>query len=194
MRTADRFAALALASTLAVIACGEEPASAPPTQLVTDQTHGLAVELPPGWQHATASLTPGLVDPREVLSVATFPLHYRPTECAHVAGSGLDDLGPHDAFLTLQERGLDRDATWRDFPPRPARFGSELGGPSEASACVPSARFTDHWFAFTDGDRHFHVLVAFGAQAPAAVRDEAWAILDSLRIDPQVRPDWRSSG
>jgi hypothetical protein len=59
---------------------------------------------------------------------------------------------------------------------------------------VPSARFTDHWFAFTDGDRHFHVLVAFGPQAPAAGRREAWAILDSLRIDPRVRPGWRSSG
>jgi hypothetical protein len=194
MRTPELLAALALASTLVVTACGEEPASAPIPQLVTDETPGLAVELPPGWRHATASLTPGLVDPREVLSVATFPLRYRPTGCAHVAGRALDDLGPRDALLTLQERGRDPDSTWRDFPPRPARFGPELGGPSEASACVPSARFTDHWFAFTDGDRHFHVLVAFGPQAPFAVRGEAWSILDSLRIDPRVRPDWRSSG
>ena len=194
MRTAVLLAALALASTLAVTACGEEPASAPLPQLVTDHTHGLAVELPPGWRQATASLTPGLLDPREVLSAATFPLRYQPTGCAHVAGSALDDLGPHDAFVTLQERGRDRDSTWRDFPPRPAHFGPELGGPSEASECVPTARFRDHWFAFSDGDRHFHALVAFGPQAPIAVRREAWAILDSLRIDPRVRPDWRSSG
>ena len=194
MRTAELLAALALASTLAVTACGEEPASAPLPQLVTDRSHGLAVELPPGWRRASASLTPGLVDPREVLSVATFPLSYRPTGCAHVAGSALEDLGPRDAFLTLQERGLDPNSTWRDFPSRPAHFGPELGGPSEASECVPSARFTDHWFAFTDGGRHFHVLVAFGPQAPVPVRHEAWAILESLRIDPDVRPDWRSTG
>jgi hypothetical protein len=194
MRTAELLAGLALASTIAVAGCGGEPAAPPPPQLVTDQTHGLAVELPLGWQRATASLTPGLVDPREVLSVATFPPRYRPTGCAHVAGSALDDLGPRDVFLTLQERGLDRDSTWRDFPPRPTHFGPELGGPSEASECVPSACFTDHWFAFTDGDRHFHVLVAFGPQAPVTVRREAWAILDSLRIDPRVRPAWRSSG
>ena len=105
-----------------MIACGEEPASAPPPQLVTDQTHGLAVELPPVWERASASLTPGLGDPREVLSVATFPLRYRPTGCAHVAGSALDDLGERDAFVTLQERGLDPDSGWRDFPPRPAHF------------------------------------------------------------------------
>jgi hypothetical protein len=35
---------------------------------------------------------------------------------------------------------------------------------------------------------------SLGPQAPVAVRDEAWAILDSLRIDAHVRSDWRSSG
>jgi hypothetical protein len=56
------------------------------------------VELPPGRQRATVSLTPGLVDPREVLSVATFPLRYRPTRCDHVPGSALEDLGPRKGF------------------------------------------------------------------------------------------------
>ena len=194
VRTAALLAALALAGALAVFACGEEAAAPPAPRLVTDAVRGLAVELPPGWQRATGSLTPGLVDPREVLSVATFPLRYRPTRCGHVAGSALEDLGPRDAFVTLQERGLDPGSSWTDFPPRPAHFGPQLGGSSEASACVPSARFTDHWFGFSDGDRHFHVLVAFGPDASAAVQREAWQILDSLRIDPRVRPDWQSSG
>ena len=156
--------------------------------------HGLAGELPPGWQRATVSLTPGLEDPREVLSVGTYPLRYRPTDCAHLPTSALEDLGPRDAFVTLQERGLDPRTGWLDFPPRPARFGPELGGPSEAGECAAGSRFTDYWFGFTDGDRHFHVLVAFGADAPVSVRREAWAILDDLRIDPAVRPNWRSVG
>jgi hypothetical protein len=57
---------------------------------------------------------------------------------------------------------------------------------------VPSAHFTDHWFTFSDAGRHFHVLVAFGLDAPEAVRQQAWALLDSLRVNPAVRPDWKS--
>jgi hypothetical protein len=135
-----------------------------------------------------------LTDPREVLAVATFPLRYRRTACTHVAGSAFEDLGPDDAFVTLLERGLDRGSAWLDFPERPVHFGPHLGGPSEASACVPGAHFNDHWFGFTAQGRHFHADVAFGPQASAATRAEAWAILDSLRVDPRTRPDWRAAG
>jgi hypothetical protein len=46
----------------------------------------------------------------------------------------------------------------------------------------------------SDADRHFHVLVAFGPDASVAVRDQAWRILDSLQIDPNMPPDWRAVG
>ena len=150
--------------------------------------------LPSGWRAAAESLTPHLTDPREELAVATFPLRYRETACAHMPGSALEDLGQSDAFVTLEERGLDPGSSWVGFPARPARFGPSLGGPSEASACTPTARFTDHWFTFSDAGRHFHVLVAFGPQAPEEVRRQAWTILDSLRVDPGVVPDWSSAG
>jgi hypothetical protein len=197
LRAAAKVAVTALAGALAGAGCGavDERAAAPkPAALVRFEAHGLSVALPPRWRPAPRSLTPALTDPREVLAVATFPLRYRRTACAHLAGSALEDLGPDDAFVTLQERGLDPASTWSDFPERPARFGPELGGPSEASACVPSAHFTDHWFGFTAGERHFHADVAFGPQASAETRAQAWAILDSLRVDPRTRPDWRSSG
>jgi hypothetical protein len=106
----------------------------------------------------------------------------------------LGDLGPSDAFVTLQERGLGVPAGEPDFPARPARFGPALGGPSEASACVPGARFSDHWFGFRDGGRAFHVMVAFGPDASPEVQRQAWAILDSVRVDPGVVPQWQSSG
>jgi hypothetical protein len=180
---------------LALAGCGATAGgprqAAPPLTEVSE--HGLTVTLPPGWQPARESLTPHLVDPREELSVATFPLRYRETACAHVPGSALDDLGPGDAFVTLQERGLDPGSTWTDFPARPAHFGPQLGGPSEAPGCAPGAHFVDHWFGFTDAGRHFHVRVAFGPRASEDVQREAWAILDGLRVDPGVVPDWRSS-
>ena len=183
--------ALAVLALLALAACAEEPAA---TSQLAEGDRGVAVELPAGWHLADERLTPNLTDPVEVLAAATVPLRYRETGCAHVAGAALEDLGPQDAFLTLQERGYDHRSAWPDFPPRPDRFGPRLGERSEASYCVPAARFTDHWFGFSESGRRFHVLVAFGPEAPEHVRAEAWAVLDSLRIDPTVRPEWRASG
>lgn len=51
----------------------------------------------------------------------------------------------------------------------------------------------DHWFGFADAGRAFHVLVIIGRAASSDVRDEAWSILDRLRFDPDVRPDWKAS-
>ena len=58
---------------------------------------------------------------------------------------------------------------------------------------MPDRKFTDHWFGFTDGGRHFHVLVVFGPEASPQVQDQAWAILDSLKVDAHVQPDWQAS-
>jgi hypothetical protein len=191
--------ALPILVVLALAGCGgtdtERAAVATPVAYrVVEGERGLAVELPEGWQRAAATLTPRLTDPVEVLAVGTFPLREGGDNCSHMAERALTEIGARDAFVTLLERGYDRGSTWPDFPPRPERFGPGLGGPSEASACVRGSRFTDHWFGFTDGGRHFHVLVAFGPDAPPAVRDQAWAVLDSLRVDPSIQPDWPSSG
>jgi hypothetical protein len=182
-------AALVLAGGALAAACGEQRAHS--AEVSTPYAaNGLSVELPPGWQAAQESLTPHLTDPRERLSVATFALHYREVGCAHLPSSALEDLGPGDALVTLEERGTDAGS---GFPPRPATFGPQLGGPSEASQCVPTARFTDHWFTFEDGGRRFHVLVAFGPDASPETQAQAWHVLDGLRVDPAVQPDWSSA-
>jgi hypothetical protein len=158
-----------------------------------DVGHGLSVRLPEGWQAATVNLTPHLVDPREDMSVGTFALRYRPGLCSQFPSGTLEELGPGDAFVSLQERGLRAGSRWLDFPPRPSHFGPNLGGASEVEDCVKPARFSDHWFGFTDGGRHFNVLVVFGLQASPEVQSQAWAILDSLSVDGHVRPDWQAS-
>jgi hypothetical protein len=204
VRSAWIVVALAMAGCAATVAEPRQPqqpaaqladqAAPPSTAPMTVSAHGLSAELPPGWQPAGESLTPNLTDPREELAVGTYPLRYRQTVCAHMPGSALEDLGPGDAFVTLEERGLGVPDGEGDFPPRPAQFGPALGGPSEAGTCAPGAHFSDRWFGFSDGGRNFHVLVAFGPQASAQVQRQAWAILDGLRVDPGVVPDWRSAG
>jgi hypothetical protein len=173
----------AAAAALALTACG----AGDPPKSTTLTANGLTATLPAGWQRARRSLTPHLTEPREILAVATYPLRYRETACAHVAGSALEDLGPDDAFVTLQERPPSTSS--RGFPARPAHFGARLGGPSEAAQCVPRARFADHWFTFSDGGRRFHVDVAFGPRATSATRRQAWAILDGLRVRAHRRAD-----
>jgi hypothetical protein len=179
---------IAVLAVLALAGCSDDD-ERPRSQLAVGR--GVTVELPPDWQRARQSLTPRLTDPREVLAVGTFPLRPRRREsCAHMPVSALEDLGPRDAFVTLQERGRGGAA----FPPRPERFGPELGGPSESAQCTRHARFRDHWFEFADGGRGFHVLVAFGPEATPATQQEAWGVLDSLRVDPDVTPDWTAAG
>jgi hypothetical protein len=185
--------AVVILGALALFGCGGAATTTSTAPPLTQLGHGLGVRLPAGWQAADTNLTPHLGDPREEMSVGTFPLRYRPSRCSQFPSGTLEGLGPGDAFVTLQERGRDPSWTWPDFPPRPARFGPELGGGSEVEQCVPSVSFADHWFAFTDAGRHFDTLVVFGSDASADVRAQAWSILDSLQVDPRVEPDWHAS-
>jgi hypothetical protein len=159
----------------AVSACGHvSPAAHRPAAAVVRE-NDLVAQLPPGWVAATRSLTPDLLDPREVLAVGTYPLRYRRTGCAHMPDSALADLGAGDAFVTLMER----PRVSRGFPPRPVRFGPVLGGRSE---CIPDSVAESHWFTFSDRGRAFHVLVAFGPRTAQAIKDQAWGILDGLEV------------
>lgn len=131
----------ALASLLS--GCGGEQSSsavevgqAPVQTTYRSAEWGYTVNVPDGWQRAVQSLTPGLTDPREILSLGTFPVRYRPSECGQFPTSALEDMAASDVFLTIQERGLDPDSAWRDFPPRPSRFRFEPGQGSEAPDCV----------------------------------------------------------
>jgi hypothetical protein len=187
-----RTAACAVVAVLLLAGCNDEKT---PIARVTAAGRGLTVELPGGWRTTNAKLTPNLANPRQVLAVATYPLRYRPHQCAHVPVSALEDLGQKGGFIELEERAGELRFYRSEFPPRPGHFGSSLGVPSEAADCVSkTTRMSERWFGFKDHGRQFYARVAFGPAASKATRDEAWRILDSLKVDPAVRPDWRLGG
>jgi hypothetical protein len=170
-----------------------DPASADDAATYDDPERGFSVRIPAGWHRATRPLTP-LTEPVERLVVATYRPRAGSDRCGPLAFGGFD---ADEVLISVLERGLDPDSEWRDFPPRPARFAFEAGMTSEFTECLRTTEgipLKDHWFTFTDAGRHFHVLVAIGADAPPEAARDAYRMLDSLRFDPSVKPDWRASG
>jgi hypothetical protein len=162
-----------------------------------DARWGYSVRFPDSWYRAAQPVSPKLTEPREILALATFPLpRYRPTNCEAFGGSARSEMGRDDVFLTVLERGYERDSEWLDFPPRPEHFGPTDPRPGEPGehGCGDPPGATVYWRNFSDAGRRFHTLVVIGADAPASARNQAWGILDSLRFDSDRRPTWPASG
>ena len=188
---------------LLLVGCGTEPArtaagTKPEATVLVDSTRGFTVKLPAGWTRAAAKLTPEISDPLEILTVATFPIAEPGPYDACGPGSrpALDAFTGTDALVTVQESG--RGAlriNYLSHPPRPDHFRPEdfPHGSTFTDCFVGDVHVEDHWFGFADAHRAFHVLVIIGRGASADVRREAWEILDSLRFDASVRPDWPAS-
>jgi hypothetical protein len=175
----------------------ERPATQPPQTWVTtvNDQRGFKVSVPPGWQLSAETLTPRLTEPREVLSAGTFPLRFRESSCNHVPSGALAAMGPRDGFVTVQERGRDPGSSWSEFPPRPKRFADQATPErGDVAGCLNGGpSLVEFWVPFSDADRHFYALVVVGADAPPEVRAQAFEILDRLKFDPAVQPDWRAS-
>ncbi len=71
--------------------------------------------------------------------------------------------------------------------------GTEAAG-SPQPACGDRPGTETSWLPFTDAGRHFYALMVIGPNAPRGVHEEAFGLLDSVRFDPAVQPDWPSSG
>ena len=195
-------ALVAAAVVIAVVAIVAWVGDAPPGDEVPaarwneveDAAHALHVSVPPGWEVTARSLTPHLADPREVLSVGTFPLRYREAKCAQYPTGALEAMGPSDAFVTVQERG--RGVSSVGFGARPRAFADSaapFSSPGDMSHCVQtSLRLTQYMLPFTDAGRHFIAFVVLGPDVSDARRAEAFAILDRLAIDAKT-PDWVAS-
>ena len=147
----------------------------------------LTVSRPPDWLRAPEPLMPGLVDPLELVALSTFDARRGGENCAHMPENAIEDMGPTDALVLVQERLGDLEGGLpSDYPPRPSRFGPSGGYPSEAVDCLDRRKeFFDRYIPFSDAGRRFYAYVAFGLETPSAVRTEAWAILDRLEIAPR---------
>jgi hypothetical protein len=141
---------------------------------------GIHYVIPTGWHVAGRSLTPHLVNPRELLTAGTGPLPAG-GNCAQNPGAALAAMGRADVLVTV----LERYGSVRGTPPRPRRFVLPRAVASEAQECAGrGASFATHFLSFSAGGRGFDVLVAVGRAAPPERVRQALAILDSLRVRP----------
>ena len=188
--------------TATLVAQGVRPDRVAPSPTVVDPAiryenqdpeAGFSMEYPAGWVVADDPLT-DLIQPSEVVSIGTYDLqpggHSRQGLNA-VLPSALDQLGPEDVFITLQEY----EGVIADVRPRPPVFSPE-------TVCS-DPRCTDGlalgfegmrawWFSFQDAatGRTFSVLVALGEAAfeDPARRDATWEVLNSLEFVGSGRP------
>ncbi len=185
--------AVLLCFVLGAAACGGAPAgdregaTEPPAWTTYDVPEAsLAVTYPSSWTRSVDPLLPDLVDPKVLVALSTFPARPGGENCAHLPENAIEDMGPTDALVVVEERLGDPEdgaGTPGNYPGRPAQFGPSSGYPTEAVDCLDHRKaFTDYLISFGDSGRRFSVYVAFGAETPAAVSAEAWAILDRLEV------------
>jgi hypothetical protein len=157
--------------------------------------YALEGELPTGWHLATRSLTPDLNDPREVLTAATFPLTAGESPCRNLPITAIAAMRPTDALVTVQERG--RNVSLAGFPPRPEQFTatSSPGLTNVIERCMASPLAANvSWQSFSAEGRAFHALVVVGPAVTETAAQQAFAILDRLRVDGRFQPDWEAAG
>jgi len=148
---------------------------------ITDVRHGYSVALPAGWHRARRNLTPELFDPREILSVATYPLRYQRRARCRIPGCptpALNGFRATDILVSIQERGQARTAT-HDVAIDLERRQAGRGGMGNCT------RGRVAWYAFepfAEAGRSLYVLVVLGKRAPATARADLKRVLGSLRF------------
>jgi hypothetical protein len=149
----------------------------------SDAEVGLAGSHPPGWNRAR-SLTQ-LLQPREVLALATYPLRggAEVGECA--PSTAREDMPAGGTFIWLVEYLPEDGDAWAEiprerFPPKPEAFELEPDSLGQNLSCFLGPGYAA---TFRVGERPFQLLVAFGGEPPAARLDEVESILDSLEFD-----------
>jgi hypothetical protein len=152
-----------------------------------DPATGIAGRYPDRWHRARA-LTNQVV-PREVLTLATYPLRggAKAGECA--PDTARADMPPGGAFIWLLEYRPTRGDVWMDlprerFPPRTSGFQIPRDGLAPVS-CFDGPGYST---TFRAADRPFQLLVAFGGEPSEDRLDEVEAIVDGLEFDPLPPP------
>lgn len=157
-------------------------------RIAEDVRHGYSVVLPAGWYRARRNLTPQLVDPRELLSVATYPLRYRRRARCRITGCptpALNGFRATDILVSIQERVRARPATADvaiELTPRQTGLGAGPRGCTRGRVA---------WYAFenfAEAGRSLYVFAVVGERAPARARRDLKRLLRSLRFSPRGGP------
>jgi hypothetical protein len=152
---------------------------------ITDVRHGYSLALPAGWHRAGRNLTPELLDPREILSVATYPLRYKRRARCRIPGCptpALNGFRATDILMSIQER-LHATTETEDVAIDLERREVVMAG--RPASC---ARARVAWYAFeafAEARRSLYVLVVVGKRAPATARADLKRLLGSLRFSPR---------
>jgi hypothetical protein len=148
---------------------------------ITDVRHGYSVTLPAGWYRARRNLTPELVDPREILSVASYPLRYQRGARCRISGCptpALNGFRATDILVSIQER-VHAGPTVEDVAIDLRRRQADL---ERTGSCT---RGRVAWYAFdpfAEAGRSLYVLVVMGKRAPARARADLKRVIGSLRF------------
>lgn len=186
-----RLAVVALTIALAA-GCGGGLQSAPAIEARSgwttyhDERRGYTATFPSDWHRAREKLA-NLSEPREILSLGTYPLRHRASARCPVPMCpvpALDGLGPTDVLVSVQESSGDgATGAARRRPMRLPRAG--LRTPPGAIPCWRGRVRRMAFHGFSDAGRNFYVFVAVGTRVSRRTRRELQRVLDSLRFDPR---------
>jgi hypothetical protein len=169
------------------------PAAPRPARLdrtYRDRARSFSLRYPATWRPATSNLTPHLGTPGkpwEIISLGTYPLQVGSSRCAQFPVTALEDLGPSDAFLSIQEARTYTATELQSFPSRPHQFAltaDQLIPPSsDLFNCLDRPHnFTIWGFQYQQDGRAVIVDAALGPAAPPQRQAELVAVLNTLEL------------
>lgn len=169
--------ALPCLALILLVGCADAGVPASPAPPRTAAADGVQVELEAGWHAATESLTPKLLNPRELLSIGNFSMHPG-GRCNHLPSRAYSEMGPRDGLITIMERRGNESGERNAYRQRPDRF--DLDNLLDSFECTPP-ELDSHQFTFSDSGRNFYAFVALGSRGP---EKEAESILNSFDASP----------
>jgi hypothetical protein len=153
-----------------------------------DQANGLTVSFPSSWAMAAGNLTPNLINPKELVALATYPLNTNTSSnlCPQFPATALNAMGSGDAFISIMESGAPNSQT-NPFPARPAGGFDSSSGVNLSRTDFPQClahplNGSGQWIPFSQSGRGFYVLAVIGTGASATLRSDVYTILNSIQV------------
>ena len=140
---------------------------------------GVDFRVPTGW-FLTRGQINAVADPVTIFTVSTFRLRPIATSPSGVCSARVQRAWrPDGGYVQLTEErdGASRARMMRRVPRRPRHFVLDARG--RGGLCTPP---DSGGFAFQEHGRAFYIFYGFGRAAPKAVRAQAQALLDGMRI------------